>query len=547
MQNASSQANTVPFNPLSAVQRIRPDLLGFVFHLSWMYLLLFSDAVVRSRTSNLVSVTDPAYLASAAALAIALIVGIMQTRRFMSFCEGRFCVIFAPAAMTVGTVMYCVVQFCPSEPLMYAGGILTGVGSAMMAARWASVFGGASPRTVVENLPTLLAVIVVICASVRFVPYEALLALVVIMPILSGVALRFARRYQAALSNGKQNASAGEGKTRAALGGTKARSGLYVLAMVAFVALMGFTISMMPAMAAVGFDNTMLFYIFSGALVLVFTAVFIARYDTAGLFMLFCVPVLVLIAALLPLVGSGMRSFGAALQPAGNIAFELLLLFGTVLMARIIDASPARMFMIGRLTMTLFDLLGAFAGKALTASADSAIAVQTAGVMLFCSCELVLVGILVAFLYVRGPVSAGRNAFAAAAAGSVDSANLESTVIREEPMSQAAAGRGAVSGSDDPTVEPGLPSEGASSESDTVSSPCVAEVQEDPVEAAADEYGLSERERDVLRLLAEGRTSSRIQEELCIAAGTVNYHTRNIYSKMGVHSRQQLIDLVHRK
>ena len=92
-----------------------------------------------------------------------------------------------------------------------------------------------------------------------------------------------------------------------------------------------------------------------------------------------------------------------------------------------------------------------------------------------------------------------------------------------------------------------MPSEGASSGSDTVSSPCVAEVQEDPVEAAADEYGLSERERDVLRLLAEGRTSSRIQEELCIAAGTVNYHTRNIYSKMGVHSRQQLIDLVHRK
>ena len=44
-------------------------------------------------------------------------------------------------------------------------------------------------------------------------------------------------------------------------------------------------------------------------------------------------------------------------------------------------------------------------------------------------------------------------------------------------------------------------------------------------------------------LLARGYTSSRIQKELYIAAGTVNYHSRNIYAKLGVHSKQELIEL----
>ena len=59
-----------------------------------------------------------------------------------------------------------------------------------------------------------------------------------------------------------------------------------------------------------------------------------------------------------------------------------------------------------------------------------------------------------------------------------------------------------------------------------------------------DTHGLSLRERDVLKLLAQGYSSARIQAELYIAPGTVNYHTRNIYTKLEVHSKQEVIDLV---
>lgn len=57
-------------------------------------------------------------------------------------------------------------------------------------------------------------------------------------------------------------------------------------------------------------------------------------------------------------------------------------------------------------------------------------------------------------------------------------------------------------------------------------------------------YGLSKREIDVFHLLAIGRKATRIQEELVISAGTVNTHTYHIYTKMGVHSQQELIDLM---
>ena len=67
----------------------------------------------------------------------------------------------------------------------------------------------------------------------------------------------------------------------------------------------------------------------------------------------------------------------------------------------------------------------------------------------------------------------------------------------------------------------------------------------DPCATIAERYGLSPRESDVLPLLLEGRTISRIQETLFISAGTVSTHIRHIYQKTGAANRQELIDLAH--
>ncbi|RDB63091.1 helix-turn-helix transcriptional regulator [Eggerthella sinensis] len=68
----------------------------------------------------------------------------------------------------------------------------------------------------------------------------------------------------------------------------------------------------------------------------------------------------------------------------------------------------------------------------------------------------------------------------------------------------------------------------------------------DPCDAIVEKFSLSPRESDVLPLLLQGRTISRIQETLFISAGTVSTHIRHIYQKTGVDNRQELIDLVER-
>jgi LuxR family maltose regulon positive regulatory protein len=50
---------------------------------------------------------------------------------------------------------------------------------------------------------------------------------------------------------------------------------------------------------------------------------------------------------------------------------------------------------------------------------------------------------------------------------------------------------------------------------------------------------LSERELEVLQLIAEGLTNQEIASRLFLSLNTVKVHTRNIYGKLGVNNRTQ--------
>ena len=63
-------------------------------------------------------------------------------------------------------------------------------------------------------------------------------------------------------------------------------------------------------------------------------------------------------------------------------------------------------------------------------------------------------------------------------------------------------------------------------------------------DAVAAAFGLTPRETEVFALLAQGRTVGVIREKLVISLNTARFHTKNIYAKLGVHSQQELIDVV---
>jgi DNA-binding NarL/FixJ family response regulator len=73
----------------------------------------------------------------------------------------------------------------------------------------------------------------------------------------------------------------------------------------------------------------------------------------------------------------------------------------------------------------------------------------------------------------------------------------------------------------------------------------VGVVQRDDRTGHADD--LSRREREILLLLAEGKTETEIAATLVLSRKTVATHIQNMLRKLGVHSRTQAVAAAYRE
>lgn len=64
------------------------------------------------------------------------------------------------------------------------------------------------------------------------------------------------------------------------------------------------------------------------------------------------------------------------------------------------------------------------------------------------------------------------------------------------------------------------------------------------IDATCSIYKLSPRETEVLHILLRGRDVKYIMDKFCISQSTAKTHVYNIYRKLGIHSRQELLDFV---
>jgi NarL family two-component system response regulator LiaR len=63
---------------------------------------------------------------------------------------------------------------------------------------------------------------------------------------------------------------------------------------------------------------------------------------------------------------------------------------------------------------------------------------------------------------------------------------------------------------------------------------------------ASKDYDLSDREREILKLMVDGLSNVAIAERLIITQSTVKFHVSNILSKLGVGSRTEAVALALR-
>ena len=61
------------------------------------------------------------------------------------------------------------------------------------------------------------------------------------------------------------------------------------------------------------------------------------------------------------------------------------------------------------------------------------------------------------------------------------------------------------------------------------------------VKAYLSEQGLSRRETEVVVLVLQGMTNKQVADKLCVAEKTVKFHLTNIYKRMKISRRSQIV------
>jgi len=65
------------------------------------------------------------------------------------------------------------------------------------------------------------------------------------------------------------------------------------------------------------------------------------------------------------------------------------------------------------------------------------------------------------------------------------------------------------------------------------------------MEHVFERYGVTKRERQIVQKICLGKTNQQIADELFISLQTVKDHTHRIYSKVGINSRMQLVQMMN--
>ncbi len=500
--------------------------LGFGCYYAWIWLSYNSTVLIGGSvpTKQGADTVFAMYLASTTALALMLILAAAFPRRLSRVVESRAAVFGASVVAAASTV--CVTLGSAggaAGPLFLVASILTGLGTAWVCLRLGAVYATVSARR--ASLYTT--------ASMCFACLLYFLA--VGLPRDVGVIVAACLPVAAALCTMTTSEEPVVQIERPQRVQTLPRGFFlrFVLAICAVSVVVGVTRGFSTLTQTVGsLDEQGVLIVFGTACIALACYVLISflgnDFDISRLYY----PAIILVVvgiSVMPLVGSG-----AFESHFINIAYACFAMMVWCLCAHVSFMSglaPVRVYGLGRGASALGTTVGWLLGSQLIARQE-----QSPSLILVVSVLMVLALLVVSMLVFNDRIIGTVLRSAGKGEGS-DAEGSAAAVEGDMPVGEEAGGAAApqIASAAARTDDEGDGGAGAAHRAGAFTKRC---------RAVAETYGLSQRERDVLFLLAKGRTINFVADELGVSFNTAKSHIRHVYVKTGVHTRQDLLDLI---
>lgn len=523
---------------------VPPSYTGASLLFAWIYLLFYASTAGIEAAAP-VSLMSAPYTLSAACMVTTMLVIAFAPAVKPSHLTQPVTKILAPLGTSIGTLMLLVNGFDPVDgfhfALLVGGGVLTGLFSGIMAQQWVVAYCRVGLKSAICSFPTLMAVAIGVSTLVMYLPTEITYAAIVILPLIAGAlfhSLRHAVEPHYDIYSQSQDAPIN-----------------YVLLLLPVI-VYAFASGFLDFYSQHSF-YTFVFYGLIAFIPLVVAGAFIAMVNRNYAITSLLVPLCFLIVIFVPFFTSFDFSFAAQFISIGELGSEVVLFIVAIGFADFFSLSPLKSYALTRTAIAVVNGVGWYFGS-FSSTAFSGLVYQQASLMLvLIAIEVLSVVLIVAIVKaqkldpIEKPLASNeetgiRNSMEPETRNVAE--GIASTMDTSPNDSSRTSGQSEANSVE--ALSPAPPTEAPQPPSSNADASAISDLDEqiDPFRAkclsVGNRYGLSEREIDVLALLARGYSSARIQAELYIAAGTVNYHTRNIYAKLGVHSKQEVIDLV---
>lgn len=505
---------------------ILPAYSGIAFLLSWIYLLFYANSAGIEAAAPISLMGIPYTLSSLVMSIIVLVIAFGSSSFPERIMTGKMKVT-SSTGTAIGTLFMIIAGIFDSFWLMMLGAVVTGVFSGILAQQWVIAYRRVGLKTMISSFPALLAVSTGICMTVMYLPRTVILIVTVILPVVSGFLLHSVRK---ALFPAYD------------FGSTASDRPLDFAIVLFPIGVFGFASGFLDFFSFQS-GYTYFFYMAVTAILLTTACVFVGIANRENAFACIILPMCFFICIFVPFFTMFNHVPEAHFISIGELGIEIALFSIAIGFADFFSINALKTYALCRVVHVLLNSIGWYVGSFSSFALSNMMSSQASLAVVFIGVEVIAVCLIVAIVKAQKTLPQS-----ASATNDIPTALSTGTGLPNGFHDAPVKTRSGVYGE-------GMHSAGTSEILRENSSEAPSQITGlDQISSAATmeskclmlgrEYGLSNREMDVFALLARGYSAAAIQGELYIAKGTVNYHTRNIYSKLGVHSKQELISMV---